>query len=235
MTALPLQMNLNWNPIIDPDFFNYEGSHVMFPLLLVLLYQSSGPIKYWPAAFFSVSMAAIWEVLEVLAQLTMDSYVLFGLDNDSHEPIVDVVLLDIGNGIIGVAIGLLLLLALQPQFRDVTVWVKTTIFLIFGCLYSYLSSFGSCKSSACTELVTPWGNYANMVLVSLYSYFFLYTHFTDARTTTAYASNAILLLLATSIRWKSSAITVYIASGVLICFWGVVYLRRRDGRSPRAI
>ena len=229
---ISVYMTLDWGPITK-GYSNYEGNHVMFPMLLVFLYQSAGEIKYLQAAFFAVTLAAVWEIIEIVVRSTFNSYILFGVDNESYETIVDIVVLDIGNGVIGAALGVLVLLALKPPFQKVNFWIKTTIFLLFGAVYSYLSSFGSCGDLDCKDLVIPWGNYANMGIVIVYSYFFLYRWVTDVSLTVAYASNAIIILIATSVRWKSTAITVYIASGVLLVVWCIVYLCQRDKRYSR--
>jgi len=203
------------------SFYSYEANHVIFPMLLCYLYQTSTTIYYWNTAFFVFSFVAFWEMLEVIAHLTLESFILFGVDNDTPESLVDVVILDLGNGIIGIIIGLLSIHVLRPPFTNVSLYMKILSFLVYGAIFSYLSSFSSCRGvDKCNKLLVPFGNYINMGLTALFSFVYFYTYSKLTTIAWSYTINSVALLTAVSVRWKSSAATVYVVSLFLVLFYG---------------
>lgn len=220
----------SWDVITDEDFFNYEGSHVMFPMTLAFMYQNTEPIHYWNTAFFTFSFVAIWEMVEVLAKLLFSSFLLFGPDNHVSEPIEDVVILDLGNGIIGICIGLLVLAALKPTFKDTKWWIRVILFLAYGLIYSAFSPYGLCREGSCDTLYFPYGNIVNYFVILAFGYA-LYRFFVEERLVYAFVFNAFVLNTATLIRFQSAAIMVYIVSACLLMGWGLYYFAKSNKRT----
>ena len=212
----------SWNVITEEDYFNYEGNHVMFPMLLIFMYQNTKSIQYWNAAFFTFSLVAIWEVVEVLFKLLFTSFILFGPDNHFEETVVDIVILDLGNGIIGICIGLLVLASLKPKFKETKWWLRVILFTVYGATYSALSPFGWCREGSCDTLHFPYGNIINYFVILAFGYA-LYKLYVEKRLVYAFMFNAFLLNSATLIRFQSAAIMVYITSACLILGWSVYY------------
>jgi len=228
--GLPIQMT-GWSVVTDEIFYNYEGNHVMFPMLLAFLYQSQTQIQYWNTAFFTFSFVAFWEVIELLARLIFGSLLLFGPDNDVTEPIEDIVLLDMGNGIIGICIALLVLATLRPQFKPLKWWIRGLLFVVYGVVYSALSPYGLC-SGDCTTLHFPYGNIGNYFIIGGFGYI-MNRYVVDRSLAYAFIFNAFLLNSATLILFKSSAIMVYITSAFLLAVWTWFYFVTKEKRRRR--
>jgi hypothetical protein len=183
----------------------------------------------------------LWEVVELAAKKLTNSYILFGTDNDGGmETVENIVLLDLGNGVIGAIIGVLTLLTFPPKIKQVNFWGKWIVFLAYGILFSYFSSLSHCENSLLSKenvdceppYVFPWGIPLNIVLTYLYGYFYL-SNFVNKEVVYAMMLNATVFLLGVSIRWESSAITTYISSGLLIVYLTIRYFVQRNDRKPR--
>ena len=140
--------------ISDVKFFLYASNRVWFPCLLILLYFSHPNKKhnYWTAGFFSFSLISLWEVIEILCKKLFSSFILFGSDNGGTESLENVVILDLGNGLIGIVLGILTLQVFQPKIKKVNSIWKWIIFLLYGGVFSFFSSFSHCGNIA---YVTP--------------------------------------------------------------------------------
>lgn len=195
--------------ITEEKYYNYEGNHLMFPFLVALLYQNSNNFQYWHTLFFTFALTAFWEFVEFFSITVFGSYLLFGNDNTEHESLFDIILLDLGNGILGACLALYTLWLIQPTFKKTSVVWKIVVFLIFGTVYSIFSSYGWCQDKACTSF--PWGNLANAALVFLYSILYLNRFAFDTEITVIYVTVALLTLLATSTKILPTAIMIYIA------------------------
>lgn len=213
-------MTYSWNFITDEYFYNYAGNHVMFPMVVAFLYQTQKPIHYWNTIFFSFFFVALWEILEVLAYLLFGSFLLFGSDNDSIESVENVVILDLGNGIIGIGIALLTMLSIKPVFKEINWWYKAILFIMYGIVYSMLSTYGICKTESCDHL--PFGNIINYFVIALFG-FIMYLYVVNDQLVYAFVFNAFLINSATMIQFQSSAIMIYITSALLLLFWTVFY------------
>ena len=218
--------------INKPAFYPYVGNHVFFPMLLCLLHRGSvdSDASYWRTVFFVFSLVAVWEIVEVLSYFIFTSFVLFGTDNTEPEGVGDVVFLDLGNGILGIILGLLTLICFPPKYlKKVDFYVKWTIFLIFGAIYSHLCSYSFCRSNKCQEPFDfPWGLIANGVLIVAYVLGWMWYFYTDRDTAITFTINGLILLGAVSFRWQSTAITVYIASLSMIGIYSCIYLYKRS-------
>lgn len=225
-----------------PNFYPYVGNHVFFPMLLCLLHRGSvsAEASYWRTVFFVFSLVAFWEILEVLSYFIFTSFVIFGTDNGDPEGVGDVVFLDLGNGVLGIVLGILTLICFPPKYlKQVDFYVKWSIFLIFGGAYSHLCSYSFCKTNQCQEPFDfPWGLIANAFLILAYVLGWTWYFYTDRRTAITFTLNGLILLGAVSFRWQSTAITVYIATLSLIGIYACIYLYQRsiktaDGRESR--
>lgn len=228
------------NLINAPTFYPYVGNHVFFPMLLTLLHRGSvkPEASYWRTVFFVFSLVAFWEILEVLAYFIFTSFVLFGTDNGDPEGVGDVVFLDLGNGVLGIILGILTLVCFPPKyFKQVNFYVKWLIFLIFGAAYSHMCSYSFCQTNQCQEPFDfPWGLIGNAFLILAYISGWMYFFYTDGRTVITFTLNGLILLGAVSFRWKSTTITVYIATLSLIGVYLCIYLYKwfiKTGRKSR--
>ena len=216
------------NLINAPTFYPYVGNHVFFPMLLTLLHRGSvkPEASYWRTVFFVFSLVAFWEILEVLAYFIFSSFVLFGTDNGDPEGVGDVVFLDLGNGVLGIILGILTLVCFPPKYlKQVNFYAKWLIFLIFGAAYSHLCSYSFCQTNQCQEPFDfPWGLIGNAFLILAYISGWMYFFYTDGRTVITFTLNGLILLGAVSFRWKSTTITVYIATLSLIGVYLCIYL-----------
>ena len=104
----------------------------------------------------------------MLAYLVFGSFLLFGNDNESMESVENVVILDLGNGIIGIGIALLTMLAIKPVFKEINWWYKAILFIAYGIVYSMLSTYGICQTESCDHL--PFGNIINYFVVLLFGF-----------------------------------------------------------------
>ena len=213
-------MTYSWNFITDEYFYNYAGNHVMFPMVVAFLYQTQKPIHYWNTFFFSFFFVALWEIVEVLLYLVFGSFLLFGNDNESMESVENVVILDLGNGIIGIGIALLTMLAIKPVFKEINWWYKAILFIAYGIVYSMLSTYGICQTESCDHL--PFGNIINYFVVLLFG-FIMYLYVVNDQLVYAFVFNAFLINSATMIQFQSSVIMIYITSALLLLFWTVFY------------
>lgn len=224
-------MGYSFDAITNEYFSNYEGSHVMFPMTLAIMYQTNNQIDYWRTAFFTFSFVAVWEVLEVLLTLTFGSFVIFGPDNELSESIEDVVILDLGNGIIGISIALLVLASLNPSFKENAWWVRFVLFLIYGITYSLLSPYGLCQGGSCDPYSFPWGNIVNYFVILIYAFCLSRFFVNELSLIYAFIFNAFVFNTVTIITFVSSAVMVYIASGCLLTGWGLYCLTKGNRRT----
>tara|TARA_A100001015_G_scaffold89810_1_gene100031 strand:- start:1484 stop:2209 length:726 start_codon:yes stop_codon:yes gene_type:complete len=225
-------------------FYIYAANHVWFPCILVLLYLSHPNKKHnlITAFLFSFSLISAWELFELLAKKIFNSYVLFGSDNGGMETLENVVILDLGNGVIGGIIGILTLLTYPPEIKKVNFWWKWLIFLGYAMLFSYFSSFSHCGNDFiervnedCTPpYVFPWGVPLNMLSTYLWGYFWL-RRFVNKEVVFVMMVNATVFLLAVAFRFESMSINIYIISGVLIVIWSGIYLYKRYNKKDKLI
>ena len=177
--------------------------------MLLYYFHESG----FNGVLFSISVAAVWEILEAFLKEGFDSYVLYG-DSLVGEPetACNISIMDLGNGLLG---GLLAFVTFKGEIReDFTYWKHIGIFIILALVYAFFSgiSWYCSWSSECDseEMVDfPWGNLFNIILLSLYIYFCFTNGFWIW-------INVIIISIVGSIPYLSSAYMVYIAT--IICF-----------------
>lgn len=214
-------------------FYNYEGNHVMFPMLLTFLYLHKNKINYWNTAFFAFSFVAFWELLEFSVGHVFGSFFIFGPDNEASETVEDIIILDLGNGIIGICIGLLTIATLQPSFKVTSWWFRALLFLVYGLVYSILSPYGICRGKCPDSLYVPYGNIANYFVILMFG-FTMNKYVVDSLLVYAFIFNAFIFNTATLIRFQSSVIMVYVASAFLLISWTLYYyLINRHVRTER--
>ena len=212
------------NLINEPYFYPYVGNHVFFPMLLCLLSKQNR--TNWEVVFLVFSLVSVWEIVEVLAYFVFESFVIFGTDNSTPETVGDVVFLDMGNGVLGIILGLLTLECFPPKYyNSINKYAKWSLFLLFGGLYSHFCSYNYCKTNKCEPPYDyPWNSILNGTLLIFYTYGWISTYYTDSRPAFFFTINGLILIGAVSLRWKSTAITVYIATFSMIGVYSLVYL-----------
>ena len=218
-------MTYNWDFVTNGEYYNYEANHVIFPMLLAFMYQTDKSIKYWNTAFFTFSFVAFWEVLEMLSNILFGSYLLFAHDNDETEDKGDIVILDLGNGILGIMLALLVLNALKPTFQNRTFVYRFFMFILYGSIYSALSAFGRCQNNDCSYI--PYGNIANYGLILIFGYV-LYQKLFNRQLSIIFVLHAIIYNSVTMIHYISSAIMVYITTAILLLLWSVLNLQSKN-------
>ena len=102
---------------------------------------------------------------------------------------------------------------------------------MYGVVYSVLSPYGLC-SGDCSTLHFPYGNIGNYVVIGGFGYI-MYRYVADRSLAYAFIFNAFLLNSATLIRFKSSAIMVYIASAFILAMWTGFYFVTKEKRRRR--
>ena len=217
---------------IDNGFYFYPISHLIIPSILFLHYGKGG----WSSVFFAFSLSSVWELVEYLTFELFDSYITFPDSSQSLELVCDVVLLDIGNGLLGCILAWAMVystgceMALKPNY---------ILTLAFLALYSPLSSFGwYCNkwlSSKCEvgELVNfPWGNVFCWVLTLIYSYTFI-KKYASMNTAHFVVLNSTVLISIASFKVLSSAILTYIGFALLMVFYGGYFMLY--GRKTRVV
>ena len=206
----------------------------MFPMLLTFLYPTKTPIQYWNTAFFAYSFVALWELIEFLIGYAFGTFFIFGPDNQATETVEDIVVLDLGNGVIGVCIGLLTMAALKPQFKKTSWWVRALMFLSYGLVYSLLTPYGICRGECPDPLFVPFGNIINYIVILIFAYF-LYQYAFDLSLVYAFVFNAFVLNSVTMILFHSSVIMVYIGSGFLLLVWTIYYFSNAQNERSKRI
>lgn len=220
--------------LYEGKFSMYPSNHVWFPCLIVLIYLSSKKENqkqtawnYWSASLFSFSALSLFELLELLAKKLFSSYIIFGTDNGGSESLENIIILDLGNGLIGIVLCIIFLYAMPPRIKKTTFIRKWVLLLIYGIIFSYLSSKSHCGlDPGCNPPYSfPYGIPLCILLTYLYGYVSL-RKFVNKKVVYGMMFNATVLILGISFRWQSTAITTYISSGVLICVWSSVWLIR---------
>lgn len=193
-------------------FYSYPISHVVMPMVISYYYG-----KGFNSVLFAITAAAVWELVEFTVRETFGSYLLFGDTlNDIHgqeepETICNIVLLDLGNGILGALLAYFTARGkLSPNFKY---WQHVVAFIIVGVTYSFLSGFSwycawdeSCNGE---RVDFPWGNFVNVVLIFVWFWIF----FIDWAWLFL---NVVIISGMGTIPVVSSAVMVYIGTGV--CF-----------------
>lgn len=104
----------------------YPVSHIFTPFLLYLLVQHISLV---------VVFIVLWEVLEFVTYASADSYVIF--PDGAPETICDIVLLDLGHGLLGVLLGWWLVKSQQlPKLAmDAKRWATTLVFAVLWVMF----------------------------------------------------------------------------------------------------
>ncbi len=193
-------------------FYSYPISHVVIPMIISYYYG-----KGFNSVLFAITAAAVWELVEFTVRETFGSYLLFGdtliniYTQEERETVCNIVLLDIGNGILGAFLAYFTARGkLSPNFKY---WQHVVAFIIVGVTYSFLSGFSwycSWDESCNGERVDfPWGNFVNVVLIFVWFWIF----FIDWAWLFL---NVIIISGMGTIPVVSSAVMVYI--GTAVCF-----------------
>ncbi len=207
---------------IDGSFYAYPAIHAWTACLLYFF----GPGGITSAAI-SFALMALWELCETAIYELNNGYLFWADSNLNRDPTNNSILLDMGNAIIGI------LLAVGITYSNPKVkMIRTPIGffdLLFLILYLIGVSFFSSMTWYCNTLFdedciegqmverVPWG------LILLYPWTLTYLWFIlrqkiNSNTTASLTIVAILLLAAVSIKWISTAVTVYIASGIITVY-----------------
>lgn len=230
--------------MFNEKYYLYAANHVWFPCILILMYFSHPNKKhnFFTAFLFSFSIISAWEILELLVKTLFNSFLIFGSDNDSTETLENVVLLDMGNGVIGGIVGILTLYAYPPEIKKVNFWWKWIIFLVYAIVFSFFSSLSHCGERGLETFyedcsppyVFPWGVPLNIINTYLWGYFWL-RRFVNKEVVFVMMVNATVFLLAVAFRFESMSINIYIISGVLIVIWSGMYLYKRYNKKDKLI
>ena len=187
-------------------FYSYPISHVVMPMILTRYYGSG-----FNSVLFAISLAVVWEVIEITTMAVFNSYVLFGDSLNETETLCNVVFLDLGNGILGASLAYVTVGGKLKQ--TINYLVQWVIFILVGLLYSYLSGYSwycAWDPDCDGEMVDfPWGNVVNVIVVAIWMYFcfedWYWLFF-----------NVLVISMFGTITYLSSAIMVYV--GTAFCF-----------------
>ena len=207
---------------IDGQYYAYPGVHAWVACLLYFF----GPGGITSAAI-SFALMSLWELCEVIIYELNNGYIFWADSNLNRDPTNNSILLDMGNAIIGIvlAVGVLysnprVRLVMRPiSFFDILYLV---IYLIGTSFLSSITWY--CNTLFDTDCIEgqlidriPWG------LVLLYPWtlsylFFIFRRKTNIATVYSLSIVAILLLVAVSVKWISTAVTVYVASAIITVY-----------------
>ncbi len=222
---------------VNNGHYAYPVSHLLLPAFLFLLYGEGN----WDSALFAFSLAGFWEVVEYIVYDLVGGYITFPDSSESIEVVCDIVLLDLGNAILGCVLSWVMIHATNSTtVRDLT-RCDTFVVIIIFILYSISSSTGwYCNTWFDPDCVIgdmvafPFGNIVCMLLLSFICYQILYKR-ADARTAWFTLLNVIIISGLGSLLWLSSAIMTYIAFVGLVLFYGIYYFLNGKFRRNRVI
>tara|TARA_A100001015_G_scaffold211509_1_gene237138 strand:+ start:596 stop:1282 length:687 start_codon:yes stop_codon:yes gene_type:complete len=207
---------------IDGQFYAYPAIHAW----VACLFYFFGPGGLTSAAM-SFALMSLWELCEVIIYELNNGYIFWADSNLNRDPTNNSILLDLGNALLGIV------LAVGVTFSNPRVRMVMTPISFFDILYLVLYLIGVSFFSSITwycntlfdtdciegQLVDriPWG------LIILYpwtlSYLFLiFRRKANINTVASLTIVAIMLLLAVTIKWISTAVTVYIACTILTVY-----------------
>lgn len=207
---------------IDGQYYAYPAVHTWVACLLYFF----GPGGITSAAI-SFALMSLWELCEVIIYELNQGYIFWADSNLNRDPTNNSILLDMGNAIIGI------ILAIGITYSNPRVRFMMTPIGFFDILYLILylvgvSFFSSitwyCNTIFDTDCIEgqlidriPWG------LIILYpwtlSYLFLiFRAKTNTSTVASLTIVAMILFIAVSIKWISTAVTVYIAAALITVY-----------------
>ena len=137
----------------------YPVSHIFTPFLIYLLTHN---------AFLTVTLFTAWEIVEYIVFYTFNSYIMFPPDGNTtgFETLCDLVLLDIGNGFLGLLLAWWIGKRLAPLQMSILRWIYT---IIFGILWSLASPLHhECEDWLFQCDYTAWGIPIMNVLLVIY-------------------------------------------------------------------
>ncbi len=212
---------------VNNGHYGYPASHLLLPSILFFLYGKGK----WNSFLFALGLASIWEVLEYTSFEVFDSYVTFPDSSDSLEVVCDIVLLDIGNAILGCVLSWVTLYATSTTTVEfVTIYDVLLVFTMF-IVYSLASTIGwYCNAwFGCTlgEMTSfPYG-YIVCVLALAAVCFHVLRLRSSLKLACYVFLNVLVVTFVSSLLVLSSAILTYIAFLVLCVGYGcmVLYVR----------
>ena len=211
---------------VDNGHYSYPASHLILPSIVFLLYGNGK----WNSLWFSLALACIFELVEYISFEIFDGYITFPDVSDSLEAACDIVLLDIGNALLGCILSWITLHSTNTiTVRNLKVRDIVLVVIIF-IAYSISSSVGwYCNKwfySDCEigELVSfPYGNLVCVLLLSILCFCVIRVR-SSSKLAWFIFLNVCVVSFVSSLLVLSSAILTYIAFGILCILYGVVNL-----------
>lgn len=223
---------------VDNGHYAYPASHLLLPSIIFFIYGEGK----WDSFFFAFGLACLWELLEYATFEIFDSYLTFPDSSESLEVVCDIVLLDIGNAILGCILSWVTLYATNTTVaQSVTLYDIILVILMFA-LYSLASSTGwycnewfNCTQGEMTSF--PYGHIVCVLAMAVVCFYVI-----RLRSSLKLASyvffNVCVVTLLSSFLFLSSAILTYIAClGLLVMYGGIIVYNRltRSYRKLRQI
>lgn len=135
----------------------YPVSHVFTPFVLYLLTRN---------AFLTVTLFVAWEFVEYAVFESTGSYHVFPGD---QETLCDVVVLDLGNGFLGLFLAWFVASQHDLEVLDKSVWLPTFLFAVLWSLFSPLDFECEHWLFRCDD--TAWGIPLMTLLLGIYAYY----------------------------------------------------------------
>ena len=184
----------------------YPVAHILAPFLIYLLAQDPSIV---------LGLVVAWEFVEFFAYAATGSYHIF--PDGSSETVCDVVLLDLGNGVLGLLLGMWFVYWFSLPTLKMTTWRWLTIIVSATIWIIFLSLDYECDDWIFDCSYTAWGvpSLTFLVLATIEV-----MHFLGNEPTPIFWCAAIVSTVYLNITWipVSTPLLMYYATAVILLF-----------------
>lgn len=208
---------------VNNGHYAYPASHLLLPSILFTLYGTGK----WDSFFFGFGIPCLWELLEYTTFELFGSYVVFPDSSTSLEVVCDIVLLDIGNAVLGCILTWLTINATNTTTCKGVTFCDALLILVMIILYGLASSSGwYCNEwFGCTPGEMSAFPYGHIVCILALAVMCNVIRLRSSLKLASYMFfNCCVVTLLSSFLFLSSAILTYIACLVLSVGYGSMIL-----------